>query len=172
MCSPVHYGIVPSLLFEGLSIIVFLCLGLRNGKAICGELLPSCLSLGKPCGAVWERPPSCLCPGGHADPTYRECPPSRLCPGSPAELSQGGEQLLCVKHLLFLVLLLVILLLLLGVPYSKAVCFQEIVTSTHSLCLCPSLIRRGRGRGVAYLESNFLLVLNHFTISSWFSYLS
>lgn len=38
---------------------------------------------------------------GHVYSTYRERPPSCLCPSSHTELSQGGEQLLCVKHLLF-----------------------------------------------------------------------
>lgn len=85
----------------GVSIIVFHCLGLRVGKTVGGEHPLSCLCLGMPSGAAWEQPPSCLCPGGCADSTHRECPPSCLCPGSHTELRQGGEQLLCAKHLIF-----------------------------------------------------------------------
>lgn len=43
----------------------------------------------------------------------------------------------------------------------KKTTFHSIVTSAHRLCFCPSFPRRGRGKGVAYLEFNFLLELTY-----------
>lgn len=73
-----------SLAFRSLSIVVFCCLRLGAGSTSHGSsaLLPF---FQWPCGATSrEHPSSCLCPRGRV------------------ALSQGGEHLLSVKHLLFL----------------------------------------------------------------------
>lgn len=79
---------------------------------------------------------------GYASCGMWKCPPSGL--SGHIELSRGREHFLCANHPLFCMLLLLILLLLLALSYPIAVCPQEIVISTHSLCLCPFLGGRGR----------------------------
>lgn len=94
-----------------------------------------------PCGATsGEDPPSCVCPSGHT------------------ELSESGEHLLCVKHLLFLYTLKINIAA--GfVHFLFCCCLLSVNCYLNAQYLLLSLPHqsRVRGRAVAYLEFNFCL---------------
>lgn len=87
------------LVFRGLSIIFFHCLGLGDGESQLWEA-PANLSLsGKRHVVLGAGMPSYLCVEKATRLNLQGASPSWLCPGGHVELGRGDEHLLHVKHL-------------------------------------------------------------------------
>lgn len=105
-----------------------------------------------------EHPPCCIFLRRPRGAAYMENLPSCLGLNDYMELSQGGEHLLCVKHLLFLYTLKINIAA--GfVHFLFCCCLLSVNCYLNAQYLLLSLPHqsRVRGRAVAYLEFNFCL---------------